>query len=124
MSYGHQWVYPGFVKSFHKVVDVYANMRQSPNIEPEKHSPFKRAIEVWNKNIENDCLPKATYQKRFRWRKMPEKTQGIFGILKDKTIQCCIDSPKYLWEYGTIWTIFTPLPKKRFNYTKIYTYKH
>lgn len=122
MSYGRQWVYPGFVKSFHNVIDVYANMRQSPNIEQEKHTPFKRAIEVWNKNIENGCLPKPSYQKRFRWRKLPEKRQGVFGNLTAKTIDCCIDSPKYLWEYGTLWTIFTKLPKKKCNYSKIYSY--
>jgi hypothetical protein len=119
LSYGHQWVYSGFVKGFRKVVDIYANMRQSPNIEPEKHSPFKRAIEVWNKNIENGCcLPKSSYQKRLRWKRFPEKTQGILGFLRIKTIQCCIDSPKYLREYGTVWTIFTAMPKKRVNYGK------
>lgn len=123
MSYGHQWVYPGFVKGFRRVCEVYANMRQSPNVEPEKHSSFKRAIEVWNKSIENGCLPKPSYQKRFRWRKLPQKIQGVLANSTVKTIQCCIDSPKYLWEYGTIWTIFTPLPKKRFNYSKIYNYK-
>ena len=122
MSYGQQWVYSGFVKGFRKVVDVYANMRQSPNIEPEKRSPFKRAIEVWNKNIENDCLPKSSYQKRFRWKRLPEKTQGLFCNRKIKSIQCCIDSPKWLFDYGTIWTIFTALPKKRANYSKIYSY--
>ena len=88
-------------------------MRQSPNIEPEKHAPFKRAIEVWNKNIENGCLPKSSYQKRFKWRKIPEKTHGVISYTNVKTTQCCIDSPKYCQEFGTVWTIFTPLPKKR-----------
>ena len=98
MSYGQQWVYSGFVKGFRKVVDVYASMRQSPKKDEEKHTPFKRAIEVWNKNIENGCLPKSNYQKRLRWKRLPEKTQGVLGNLKVKTIQCCIDSPKYVWE--------------------------
>lgn len=44
MSYGQQWVYTGFVKGFRKVVDVYANMRQSPNIEPEKYSLLKELL--------------------------------------------------------------------------------
>lgn len=34
MSYGQQWVYSGFVKGFRKVVEVYVNMHQSPEIEP------------------------------------------------------------------------------------------
>jgi hypothetical protein len=122
MSYGQQWVYTGFVKGFRKVVEVYASMRQSPNIEPEEHSPFKRAIEVWNKNIENGCLPKSSYQKRFRWRRLPEKRQGVLGNLTVKTVDCCIDSPKYLRKYGTVWTISTKLPKKKFDYSKIYSY--
>jgi hypothetical protein len=122
LSYGQQWVYSGFVKGFHKVIDVYANMRQSPKKDKEKHTPFKRAIEVWNKNLKNGCLPKSSYQRRLRWRKLPEKTQGIFGNFRVKTLQCCIDSPKYNWEYRTIWTIFTRLPKKLFNYNKICSY--
>ena len=121
LSYGHEWVFSGFVKSFRRVIDTYAYMRQSYGT-PEKHKPFKRAIEVWNNNIRSGCLPKSSYQRRFRWRKIPEKTQGVLGNLKIRTIQCCIDSPKYNWEYGTIWTIFTRLPKKRFNYSKIYSY--
>ncbi|MGA3288898.1 MAG: hypothetical protein ABSD42_01485 [Candidatus Bathyarchaeia archaeon] len=122
MSYGQQWVYPGFVKGFRKVCEVYANMRQSPNIEPREHSPFKRAIEVWNKNIEKGCLPNPGHQKRFRWRRLPEKRQGVLGNLTVKTVDCCIDSPKYLHEYGIVWTIFTPIPKKKFDYSKIYAY--
>jgi hypothetical protein len=124
MSYGQQWVYSGFVKGFRKVVEIYANMRQSPKNDREKHTPFKRAIEVWNKNIDNGCLPKSSYQKRLRWRRLPEKTHGVIGNLETKTLQCCIDSPKYAWEYGsTIWTIFTRLPKKRFGHSKITAFK-
>lgn len=120
MSYGQQWVYPAFVKGFQKVIDVYANfnIRQSG----KKEFTIKRAVEVWNKSIDGGCLPKPSYQKRFRWRKLPRKTQGVLANLTVKTIQCCIDSPKYLWEYGTIWTIFSKLPKKKFNYSKIYSY--
>lgn len=121
-SYGQQWVYNGFVKGFHKVIDVYANMHQSPKKDKEKHTPFKRAIEVWNQNIEKSCMPKSSYQRRLRWRKIPEKTQGVLGNSKVKTIQCCIDPPKYNWEYGMIRTIFSRLPKKRFNYSNIYSY--
>ena len=121
MSYGHQWVYPGFVKGFRNVANVYGNMRQTPDV-PEKHKGFKRAIEVWNKSIENDCLPKANYQKRLRWKRLPEKTQGVLGFAIIRAIQCCIDSPKYAWEYGTVWTIFTPLPTRRLNYGKISSY--
>ena len=40
MSYGQQWVYTGFVKGFRKVIEVYANMRQSPNTRPEKTFTF------------------------------------------------------------------------------------
>ena len=33
MSHGQQWVCSGFVKGFRKVVTIYANKRQSPEIE-------------------------------------------------------------------------------------------
>jgi hypothetical protein len=98
-------------------------MRQSPKTEPKEHLPFKRALEVWNKNIENSCLPNSGYQKRFRWKRLPQKIQGICGLPVVRTVQCCIDSPKWLVDFGTIYTIFTPLPKKRFDYCKIYGYK-
>lgn len=108
----HGSVAGSFVKGFRRVVEAYANMRQPPNVEEEKHSPLNGAIEVWNKNIVNGCLPKHGYQKRFRWRRQPEKHQSVLGNLRAKTIQCCIDSPKYLWECGTTWTVFTKAQKK------------
>ena len=57
MSYGHQWVYIGFKKSFSHVIEVYG---------------FKLAIELWQKRMQNNDLPThaLTRQTRFRWRKL------------------------------------------------------
>jgi hypothetical protein len=57
MSYGHNWVFQGFVKSFKHLIEVYG---------------FKRAIEIWQKRMRNNDLPThaLTMQKRFRWRKL------------------------------------------------------
>lgn len=126
LSYGHQWVYCGFVKGFRNVMEIYANMKQSPNV-PEAHKPFKRAIEVWNKNIVNDCLPKSGRQRSVygrigkdnKWhskrkpKPQPDK-RGIFGLDWDVTYSpsldrcyhlkwwdCRLDSPKYVNGYKT-----------------------
>lgn len=116
ISYGHQWVFLGFVKSFRKVVETYANMRQSPNT-PEEHKPFKRAIEVWNKNIEKGCLPDSSRKRSIlgsvgkdgRWHSRRYKTPklGIVGVvgcdfdvwrekIHLKWWDVRIDSPKYV----------------------------
>lgn len=57
MSYGHQWVYPGFKKSFNHIIEVYG---------------FKRTLEIWQKRMQNNDLPThaLTRQTRFRWRKL------------------------------------------------------
>ena len=126
LSYGHQWVFPGFVKSFHNVVETYANMRQHPDT-PEEHKPFKRAIEIWNKNIEKGCLPDSSRKRSIigyigkdgKWhskRAKPPKlgTVGIvgcdFNVWREKIHlkwwDARIDSPKYIdgWEYSiTVW---------------------
>ncbi len=52
LNYGHEWVFSGFVRSFRKIIDIYAFMKQSPDT-PKKHKPFKRAIQVWNNKIKN-----------------------------------------------------------------------
>jgi hypothetical protein len=36
---------------------------QSITKNEKEHSPFKRAIEVWNKSIEKGCLPIASVKK-------------------------------------------------------------
>lgn len=126
LSYGQQWVFPGFVKSFRNVVDTYARMKQSPDT-PQKHKPFKRAIEVWNKNIANGSLPKGSRQRSIfgtpgkdgkwhskRYTKPKLGNIGIvgcdFNVWKEKIHlkwwNCRIDSPKYLSSDGwhiTIW---------------------
>jgi hypothetical protein len=55
MSYGHQWVYQGFRKSFIHLIEVYG---------------YKRAIEIWKKNLKKGILPtKArTYQRKINGR--------------------------------------------------------
>jgi hypothetical protein len=116
LSYGHEWVYCGFVKSFRNVIDTYAYMKQSPDT-PEKHKPFKRAIEVWNKNIKSGCLPKNNRQRSIfgvigkdgkwhsrRYTKPKHGNVGIVGCDFDvwrekihiKWWDCRIDSSKYI----------------------------
>ena len=41
LSYGHEWVFSGFVSHFRKIIDIYAFMKQSPDT-PEKHKPFSK----------------------------------------------------------------------------------
>jgi hypothetical protein len=115
LSYGHEWVFSGFVKSFHKIIDTYVSMRQ-PNGTPEKHKPFKRAIEVWNKNIKSGCLPKNSCQRSIfgcvgkdnKWhskRKNKPKIdlRGVCGLDFNVALglhyhwwNCRLDSPKYV----------------------------
>jgi hypothetical protein len=123
LSYGHEWVFSGFVKSFCKVIDTYAYMKQSPDT-PEKHKPFKRAIEVWNKNIEKGCLPKNSRQRSIfgcvgkdnKWhskRKSKAKPdlRGVCGLDFNVAVglhyhwwDCRLDSPKWQGGYNiTIW---------------------
>jgi len=73
MSYGHQWVFQGFKKSFTHIIEVYG---------------FKRALEIWQKRMQNNDLPThaLTRQTRFRWRRLkpipkPER------LPRDKTWQ-------------------------------------
>jgi hypothetical protein len=91
MSYGHQWVYPGFVKSFKHLIEVYG---------------FKRAVEIWNKRLKNNDLPIAGRQTRLRHRKLPAKTQGVIGLKHwnctgggfrylPKSFQSLLDDPVY-----------------------------
>jgi hypothetical protein len=59
MSYGHHWVFPSFAKSFKHIIEVYG---------------FKRAIEIWDRNLRAGYIPtgKSGFQKRFRWKKIPK----------------------------------------------------
>lgn len=61
MSYGQQWVYQGFRRSFINLIDVYG---------------YKRALEIWKKNAENDIMPTkaGTYQTRLRYRRKENRT--------------------------------------------------
>jgi hypothetical protein len=61
VSYGHQWVYQGFRRSFIHLIEVYG---------------FKRGLEIWKKKMSNNDLPTpaGTYQSRFRYRKRQNKT--------------------------------------------------
>jgi hypothetical protein len=47
----------------------------------------------------------------------------MFGNPTVKTIDCCIDSLKLIWEYGLVWAIFSKLPKKKSSLSEIYTYE-
>jgi hypothetical protein len=57
MSYGRMWVFQGFRKSFLHLIDVY---------------DYKRALEIWKKNMANNVLPTVagTWQIRFQWRNL------------------------------------------------------
>ena len=96
-------------------------MKQCPDT-PKEHKHFKRAIEVWNKNIVNGCLPKSGRQRSIlgyigkddKWhsKRKPEvqpDRRGVFGLDWDvshsrtfdsychlKWWDCRIDSPKYV----------------------------
>jgi hypothetical protein len=65
VSYGHYWVFPGFAKSFKHIIEVFG---------------FKSAIEIWGTRMINNYLPFTIRQKRFRFRRMPEKTMGVMGF--------------------------------------------
>ncbi len=82
MSYGHHWVYPGFVKSFKHIIEVYG---------------FKRAIEIWDKRMKNNDLPLIGRQTRFRFRRFPEKTLGVVGFGFPETRQSTFVSVRF-WE--------------------------
>lgn len=73
MSYGHQWVYPGFKKSFNHIIEVYG---------------FKRALEIWQKRMQNNDLPThaLTRQTRFQWRKLKTIPKPK-PLLRDRTWQ-------------------------------------
>ena len=91
-------------------------MRQSYGT-PEKHKPFKRAIEVWNKNIKSGCLQKNSLQRSIygtigkdsKWhsKRYTIPKLGIGGVvgcdfdvwrerIHLKWWDALIDSPKYV----------------------------
>lgn len=57
MSYGQQWVYPGFRKSLIHLIEVYG---------------FKRALEIWKQKMKYHILPTiaGTRQLKFGWEKL------------------------------------------------------
>jgi hypothetical protein len=61
MSYGQQWVYQGFKRSFIHLIEVYR---------------YRRALEIWKKNMENDITPTkaSTYQTKLRYRQAQNRT--------------------------------------------------
>jgi hypothetical protein len=73
MSYGVQWVYPGFKKSFSHLIEVYG---------------FHRALEIWQKKMANNDLPThvLTRQTRFGWRKL-KPIPKLKPLPKDRTLQ-------------------------------------
>jgi hypothetical protein len=78
MSYGHQWVYQGFKKSFSHLIEVHG---------------YKRAIKIWQKKMQNNDLPThaLTRQTRFCWCKLrsPPKPQPL---PRNKTWQSNFDT--------------------------------
>jgi hypothetical protein len=73
MSYGHQWAFQGFKKSFSHIIEVYG---------------YRRAIEIWQKKMQNNDLPThaLTRQTRFRWRKLKSIPKPK-PLLRDRTWQ-------------------------------------
>lgn len=109
MSYGHQWVFKDFYKSFKHVIDVYANMRREANrAEKTVFSTFTQSIYAWNQSIKAKTLPKTGYQMRFPRsigggnRKYPiyayvktiEKING-----REKEVLRCKNPDKYTLRY-------------------------
>jgi hypothetical protein len=82
MSYGHNWVFLGFAKSFKHLIEVYG---------------FKRAIQIWDKRMRNNDLPFTGIQMRFRFRKLPQKRLGVIGFGRPETRQSTLDSVHF-WE--------------------------
>jgi hypothetical protein len=82
MSYGQQWVFQGFVKSFKHLIEVYG---------------FRRAIEIWDRRMRNNDLPFVGRQTRFRLRKLPEKTMGVIGLKHSGIRQSTFVSVRF-WE--------------------------
>jgi len=82
MSYGHHWVFPGFVKSFKHIIEVYG---------------FKCAIEIWDKRLRNNELPLTGRQIRFGVGKLHEKTLGVVGFGRRETRQSALASVRF-WE--------------------------
>ncbi|MCW4018323.1 MAG: hypothetical protein NWF00_06555 [Candidatus Bathyarchaeota archaeon] len=132
MSYGRQWVCEGFKKSFSHIADVYG---------------FKRAKEIWDKNLKSGFLPtgKIGRQTRFDWRdkpcpkncsrkgicsfgdnchchavskKLPRKEQGVVGFYVPKTVQTLVDSPKYLEIVDGLNMVYTIFTKRRMKSQK------
>jgi hypothetical protein len=97
ISYGQQWVYQGFRKSFTHLIEVYG---------------FKRAVEIWKKNMANDVMPTkaGTYQTRFRYRKAQNKTYNkrFFDLtgyspakiqIEERHVLTRYPDRCYAWEY-------------------------
>jgi hypothetical protein len=121
LSYGQEWVFCGFVKSFKNIINSCLQTRQSIET-PKEHKPFKRAIEIWNKslatgNLRHNSRQRSIYgvvgndgkwhSKRFRQPKLG----GIgvvgcdFNVWREKIHlkwwDSRIDSPKFF--YGDYW---------------------
>jgi hypothetical protein len=89
MSYGYNWVFPSFRKSFKHIIEIYG---------------FKRGLEIWKKLLYDGSLPNPGRQKRFQYRKLPKKTQKIRELNSILTMQTLIVSSKYLHfseDFGT-----------------------
>jgi hypothetical protein len=66
---------------------MHANMRQSPNLQPGKRSPFKRANEVWNKNMEAVVF-KTPKKRKTQIGTMPKITSKVLGNCIVRMLQC------------------------------------
>jgi hypothetical protein len=106
MSYGQQWVYQSFYKSFKHLIEVYG---------------FTRAKEVWHNLLAHPSnLPDGGRQKRFRHRRL--KPNGAPRILyRARTVQVRIDSNKYTGfeEGANIFTVFSAYPKEKRKFPKL-----
>jgi hypothetical protein len=91
MSYGHHWVFPGFVKSFKHIIEVYG---------------FNRAIEIWDKNCRAGKIPtgKNGFQKRFRWKRIAKpklliKSDPRYYVYPDGTLRLISDKQLEFKDY-------------------------
>jgi hypothetical protein len=107
MSYGHQWVFKGFSKSFKHVIEVYANMRREQSRATKQGaSTFKQSVYAWNQAIKAGVLPKTGYQQRFRQRKYPKYAYStsieVFytnGLRIERVRKSCKNPDKYALRY-------------------------
>lgn len=85
-------------------------------------------MEIWDKRMKNNDLPLIERQTRFRHRKLPEKTQGVFGLQHPKTRQSTFVSVRFWKVFGGYFVnqrenYYTCIWKSRFKHLSLEGYQ-